>query len=263
LNVIGVTESGSGRWTGSMNRHAGPSAAPVGAVGEDDGTLFGGINLISLCPLPFAGGIDAWVYGSDCGTPQSDTHTYNGGTTPDPNNGQTGCGHRHTQGKCSSCPGVWTMFIDLNPTHVSDDMQHLYGQPKNYSAIVRDYSTRCGTGWNPADCGQVDPWNMFFKYRFKDGEQVDLRGIQTFTGVDLTKQTVLGSGIAYYHRRDHWREPPNFFNPFWRATLVSPAIDSEGDPNSGSDIRTELSRVGDTIGPSMVNALNGAGFKAW
>jgi hypothetical protein len=46
------------------------------------------------------------------------------------------------------------------------------------------------------------------------------------SNADLQHQLAIGSAIAYYHRpagpnADSWKEPPNFFNPFWRATLYA------------------------------------------
>jgi hypothetical protein len=43
-------------------------------------------------------------------------------------------------------------------------------------------------------------------------------------------QVALATGITYYHRNmqnaaQAWEEPPNFFNPYWRATLVPADID--------------------------------------
>lgn len=32
--------------------------------------------------------------------------------------------------------------------------------------------------------------------------------------------TAVARAIAYYHRPGNWQEPPNFFNPFWRARLA-------------------------------------------
>lgn len=33
------------------------------------------------------------------------------------------------------------------------------------------------------------------------------------------KMWALSRGLAYYHRPGTWKEPPNFYNPFWRAKL--------------------------------------------
>jgi hypothetical protein len=42
----------------------------------------------------------------------------------------------------------------------------------------------------------------------------------------------LGGALVYYHKPqksdDNWREPPSFWNPFWRAKL-HPIIKEEAD----------------------------------
>ena len=47
-------------------------------------------------------------------------------------------------GACTACPGIWTMFIDLNPMQVDRTFRwnHLYGQPKVVVALQRDYGAR-------------------------------------------------------------------------------------------------------------------------
>lgn len=34
------------------------------------------------------------------------------------------------------------------------------------------------------------------------------------------KKTAVARALAYYHRPGNWKEPPNFFNPYWRARLA-------------------------------------------
>jgi hypothetical protein len=80
----------------------------------------------------------------------------------------------------------------------------------------------------------VDPWNLTFRFSFArtgPGELFDLAKLG-----DPTPQTVLATGMAYYHRRcdryravpqqdpdgsanacTSWQEAPNLLNPFWRA----------------------------------------------
>ena len=81
----------------------------------------------------------------------------------------------------------------------------------------------------------------------------DNRGQVTADGTDISVQSALASGLAYYHRRGRWREPPNLWNPFWRATLASVEVDKAGDAD-----------VGRTVGPTAAaafNALIDAGYK--
>jgi hypothetical protein len=87
----------------------------------------------------------------------------------------------------------------------------VFGQPKNYVVVQDDRSTR-----------RPDPWNLFFRLSFQRGG--------SGSGIDLRDRQVgsaFAAGIAYYHRRDHWKEPPNLFNPFWRAGLVRGDVDEQ------------------------------------
>ncbi len=39
-------------------------------------------------------------------------------------------------------------------------------------------------------------------------------------GMNFEGLNVIARGMVYYHRMGNWGEPPNFFNPFWRAKLA-------------------------------------------
>lgn len=42
----------------------------------------------------------------------------------------------------------------------------------------------------------------------------------SLAGLHLNGLNVISRGMVYYHRQGNWGEPPNFFNPFWRAKLA-------------------------------------------
>ncbi len=157
---------------------------------------------------------------------------------------------RHTLGSCVRCPGIWPLFVDYNPLHLINEGNN-WGQPKNHAVIQRDYRQRNGS---------PDPWNLFFRFRFSSSPSTfDNRGIQLGPangGIDISKQTALSVGIAYYHRHDHWKEPPNLLNPYWRATLVPFDVDDDGR----GDVRKTLNRVGAGWATDAFNAL-GSGYK--
>lgn len=130
----------------------------------------------------------------------------------------------HTLGACVACPGIWPYSIGYNVSALQEGPDNDYGQPKLYSVLSRDYATR-----------RADPWNLFFRFRFSrestnesvfDNGSPEGRMQRARYGV-LRRQVAMSAGIAYYHRPrpaavgGGWREPPNFLNPFWRATLVS------------------------------------------
>lgn len=272
--VPSVSDSGSGRvvsgWdqgakpSGASDLHLPPGAAPVGAVGEDEGSVSLTTTMVAggiTCVDTAGGSIEAWVYSSDKTVSQNDVHEWTpAGSNDFGSDVNVYPNERHTLGTCTSCPGIWTMFIDLNPVHVADEAKHLWGQPKNYAYLERDYSDRSSTS-------SADPWNLNFMFRFtSNGSRYDNRGLKTLkSGLNIEKQGALAAGLAYYHRMDHWKEPPNFFNPFWRATLVSTAVDSQGDPNdpAGTDIVDTVGVTGATFHQDMVQTLKSKRFKGW
>ncbi|ATB32158.1 pilus assembly protein TadG-related protein [Melittangium boletus] len=135
--------------------------------------------------------------------------------------------YRHTLLPCDDpryCPNTFVGGLAYNTGDHSDDNN--WAQPKLFSLVQRDYVVR---GPNS------DPWNLSF--RFHLGKQgygaFDNNGFTTGQGIPVGTQSALATGMAYYHRRGHWNEPPNLWNPFWRATLVSADIDRQGDLRYG------------------------------
>ncbi len=127
---------------------------------------------------------------------------------------------RHTMGACTRCPGIWPTFLDYNQNEV-DNGANDFGQPKLVAMVERDLLA-----------APADPWSLFFRFRFnkagpgsvfdngsKDGKMK--------TNPLLAKQLAVSSAIVYYHRPagGGWREPANFLNPFWRATLAPPDME--------------------------------------
>ncbi|HEX8822318.1 MAG TPA: pilus assembly protein TadG-related protein [Archangium sp.] len=158
----------------------------------------------------------------------------------------------HTMGVCTLCPGMWPAHMDYNYKNVAESGNN-WGQPKLYSVIQRDYNR---PEMHP------DPWNLMFRFRFSpssDGVTFDNRGIQLTNGLDISKATALSAGIAYYKRAGpYWREPPNFLNPFWRATLVSAQVDLQGR----DDIENVLKESA-PFSADVYKALSDKGYSAW
>lgn len=115
---------------------------------------------------------------------------------------------------CAASSCIWPSFVDTNSGKLTD-VGDVYGQPKLLASATRDLS------------GVNKPWNMFLNYQFVPngpGAQTDFRAKHAVAGVQPELQAV-SAAMAYYHRPNHWKEPPNFFNPYWRATLVRANID--------------------------------------
>lgn len=134
-------------------------------------------------------------------------------------------------GNKEPCKTVWTAFTDYQPPQLLDP-GNAYGQPKTFGVVQRDYGAR----------PNADPWNLAFRFRFStsgNGQGFALRGdpnnpqagsnqIILVDGTNLTARPALSTGIAYYHRMDHWKETPNTLNAFWRAGLVHADVDGSG-----------------------------------
>ena len=131
---------------------------------------------------------------------------------------------------CAASSCIWPSFYDANSARLADKGD-VFGQPKLFSSATRDLSQR-------------DPWNRFLTFRFSRGAQTDFRASHTVQGVDPKMQSVSAS-MAYYHRPGHWKEPPNLFNPYWRATLVRANVDD-----------TWLGDVNSAVSPANGDALN-------
>lgn len=158
--------------------------------------------------------------------------------------------------------GVWPLYIDYNFSKLLMP-EDAYGQPKNFAVVQRDYRNR------PYG---ADPWNLFFNFRLSGaGEkygQSNTAGSSSIVlrdGTDISLQTALSTGITYYHRFDHWREPPNLFNPFWRAGLGRANIDPKPLDGVGRDWTEDVEQaLNDSNVPwaaDAVRKLDDVGFQ--
>ncbi|MBX7117070.1 MAG: hypothetical protein K1X64_22315 [Myxococcaceae bacterium] len=156
--------------------------------------------------------------------------------------------------------GIWPPFIDYNFEKVAlaDDA---YGQPKNFAVVQRNYA-------DPTR--QPDPWNLFFRFRFNgpgtqygQGNNANHNAIVLQDGTDISMQTALSSGIAYYHRYGHWKETPNLFNPFWRAGLTRANVDrSDGLGRQWfEDAAETMNRSNVPWAGEAIKELNRVGFE--
>ncbi|MDY7226183.1 pilus assembly protein [Hyalangium rubrum] len=245
--LVRLTDEGSGYFSGSKS-HTG--TVDGGAVYGDD---HGQVTVVfrrarSPCPTfpPTTEEADAHVR-SDDSKHNTDEHKWTGGE--DPNRRR----QMHTLGDCTKCPGVWPSHMDYNYSRVANTTD-LFGQPKNYAVLQRDYTQR-----------PPDPWNLFFRFRFNpsgEGTTFDNRALRLTDGTNISRAVALSSGIAYYHRvgaDERWKEPPNFLNPFWRATLVGADVDQ---PRDVPDILSTLGATG-TPARDVADALAKQGYQAW
>ncbi|WP_224240126.1 pilus assembly protein TadG-related protein [Hyalangium gracile] len=245
-----LEDEGSGYFASTKNHSRRPSEN--GAVwGDDHGslTLTFGRGQAPCPPTSIGNGsMEAHVKSNDLPNPEQDEHVWTGGS-----DAASGRDREHTMGNCTLCPGMWPPHADYNYKNVAT-AENAYGQPKNYAVIQRDLQSR-----NP------DPWNLFFRFRFATtNNEFDNRGIRLSDGTDISRATALSAGIAYYHHRggnglQAWVEPPNFLNPFWRATLISAWVDRAGQ----DDVGRALDASGASFTREAYDALRGVGYAAW
>jgi hypothetical protein len=110
---------------------------------------------------------------------------------------------------------IWPSLYDVNAALIAVPGD-VFAQPKLMTVATKDLAA------------QKDPWNLFLRFRFSrsgGGEQVDFRQKHAVGNAGAPEFQSLSAGMAYYHRPGHWKEHPNFFNPYWRASLVRATID--------------------------------------
>ncbi|HLL03140.1 MAG TPA: pilus assembly protein TadG-related protein [Myxococcaceae bacterium] len=252
--IFNVSNEGSGYFADGPNPTHGSkgSTGNEHAWGDDHGSV--SVRYVPAGPcLPVSGSGEpkAHVRSNDTsGEAGVDQHQWSGGSDP---------GDRianHTMGDCTLCPGMWPPHMDYNWGKL-ENVDDVYGQPKTYAVLQRDLNKR------PPK--QADPWNLLFDFKFSkntSGEEFDNTGLKlsSMPGVNISQPTALSAGMAYYHRVSRgYQEPPNFLNPYWRATLVRADIDTVGPV----DIVETLSGATNKEAKKAVEALDKAGYKAW
>ncbi|NNB94797.1 pilus assembly protein [Corallococcus exiguus] len=279
---------GSLGWTWVHNRGSGSAGFGSGAAAHNPGfhhygsasamdsstyqTISGrnswahdhGRAVTGVCPdgTPYtAGATDAWVMSDERQSPE-DQHVY--GAKAPPGQGaenNTTVDERHTLGACVVCPGIWPYSVGFNAglLHGNAD-ENDYGQPKLYAMLHRDYAS-------DARRAKPDPWNLLFTFKFANQETefdnaAPLGRILPTGREDVQRnQVALAAGLAYYHRPrpaavgGGWEEPPNFLNPFWRATLVSTEGARDDKPANS------LQQAGFSEHAEALRRLDNAGYR--
>ncbi len=183
--------------------------------------------------------------------------------------------HQTTNLCLLDCPSAWSNFVDYDQRLLlgwffgGGDNDN-WGQPKAPVTVQRDYQMRAGA---------ADPWDLAFNLRWganstnfsmkmnngyngNNGIMLDPRTSGCGGNCNISKQTALSTGITYYHRGgQHFKEPPNLFNPWWKAGLIHSDADSAAA--TGSDIPDTLNNSGAGWATDSYYQLRSAGFKGW
>lgn len=246
--LVSLENVGSGYFASSQTDSARPADSGAAYADDHGDVMVWFRRQQSPCPPAIPGTVEGWaLVRSDDTSQDNDQHEWLGGGDDDPPG-------RHTMGDCTNCPGMWPAHMDYNQGGVADATNN-FGQPKNYAVLQRDYNARPEF--------QADPWNLFFRFRFSSTDTTfDNRGIQLVSqgNMPISQAVALSAGIAYYRRVGAgWREPPNFLNPYWRATLVGANVDQ---PQDVPDVVSTLSGASSFAGDAA-RALAAQGYKAW
>lgn len=141
-----------------------------------------------------------------------------------------------------------TFFGGFTYNTADDTADNIWAQPKLFALVQRDYKQR-GL--------RSEPWYLQFTFAFTPGKasEFDNHGWHLGNGTDISVQQALATGLAYYHRRGHWDEPPNLWNPFWRATLVPADVDMGGKLlRGGTDVPNTVGGVAAEAFSELVRA---------
>lgn len=150
-------------------------------------------------------------------------------------------------------PSIWATpyFYDYNMNAVRDESNN-FGQPKNMAVMQRNYGLR-----GP---GNTDPWGLpYFFSMGGPGQRLELQGQALLDGTNISQQTAVGTGLVYYHRRTHWKEPPNLFNPYWRATLAP----ADTDQASAADAERATRATGFNAAADTIRSLQSSGYQGF
>ena len=122
----------------------------------------------------------------------------------------------HSRTEYGNWPG-YAPFFKFKP---NSDRTRDYNQPSTWIFLNKhhkDFQTADGSHAPETRA----PWYSNFSWT----NGADVARLNTAIGGSRNSYlfeglNVLSRGMAYYHRPGHWKEHPNFFNPYWRARLA-------------------------------------------
>ncbi|MBL8957966.1 MAG: hypothetical protein JNK82_44735 [Myxococcaceae bacterium] len=156
---------------------------------------------------------------------------------------------------------IWPVYTDFDADRLDDgrtSQEDAFGQPKTMVAMRRDYAARRRLP------NERDPWELSFNFGFSPaGQRLDLTSDreERASRRGFEHAVALASGFVYYHRKSHFREPPNFLNPFWRATLTASDVDERYAARGADALRT-LRDFGESSAASTLDQLMRTNFEA-
>jgi len=236
------------------------SAGSYSAAGEDHGRVIsedlacieqGSVTAAVATP---AFDVQVWAYSEPSQTPSGNDQCSGGAGTSqlrwEDGSTSTNQGGQNqidlTLGdQCSNgVGGIGIPTANFNILDSSTDP--LQGQPKTWAVVSRTFSN------SPGSSDYQGPFSMKTDMTLW-GSNADTYNNSITSGVPWNAMIAYAQGLAYYHRPGDWQEPPNFYNPFWRAKLHP--VMSKGD-------LAELMGFGTTSVSSTSGLTAGAGAAA-
>jgi len=137
-----------------------------------------------------------------------------------------GLGQKHMASVTSASPqsgGGWACTWDVRRPY------ERFGAPGLLEVFVPRFSCDVARGRHPW-------WGITPHMAFNapgdgcDGFRSEFCQPDVWVALEDGDAKAVSRALAYYHRPGNWQEPPNFFNPFWRAKLapVEPGLDRLG-----------------------------------
>ncbi len=126
-----------------------------------------------------------------------------------------------TIGGCNGAiKGLGLPTVNFNPgcagaTCGSDGALSLFNEPRTWALVTKSFSSPSAQG----PFGMNKSMTVFGgTYRYNNG--ITLQPGDPDYSTERGSLWGLSQGLAYYHRPGDWKEPPNFYNPYWRAKLL-------------------------------------------
>jgi hypothetical protein len=209
-----------------------------GFGGEDSGRLGSldaecNIQCLAIVPAVDWKSYQVWIYSEPQGNSQGEQSTIQWA------DGTTTASDDWDIGACTgSICGVGVTTINYNP---SPDPATLFYQPHTWGLVTKSFNnSNLTTSINSQSYGSTQDEGPF---AMKRSISMDSANSYTYNnGITLPSgdadyapgreaMYAVAQGLAYYHRPGNWQEPPNFYNPYWRAKL-QPIEMATGGSNS-------------------------------
>ncbi len=254
-NMPGTVRNGDYNQGGCTGTHCGSGGGGSRAFAAEDygnlGSLDAECNIecLAIVPAMADGNINVWVYTEPQGNKQGEDGTVQWA------DGTTTSNSQYDFGACTSSTicGVGLTTINYNPNPAPDT---LFNQPHTWAVVTKSFQD---TDLKQAINGSTNYSATDNEGPFGISRSLSLDGHNSYTynnGITLQSgdpdyapgreaMYAVAQGLAYYHRPGNWQEPPNFYNPYWRAKLHPIRMATGGsDADAAADVGVVLKAAG-------------------